>query len=69
MISMQGFAMYLRLFTNGFRMMVCLFFTFHHTDTEGTVWEGLLQSLCGTGFEIAAVYPIHRRIGVRVKPS
>ena len=36
-----------------------LVFTFHHTDTEGTVWEGLLQSLCGTGFEIAAVYPIH----------
>ncbi len=36
-----------------------LVFTFHHTDTEGTVWEGLLQSLCDTGFEIAAVYPIH----------
>ena len=36
-----------------------LVFTFHHTDTEGTVWEGLLQSLCSAGFEIAAVYPIH----------
>ena len=36
-----------------------LVFTFHHTDKEGTVWEGLLQSLCGAGFEIAAVYPIH----------
>ena len=36
-----------------------LVFTFHHTDEEGLVWEGLLQSLCDTGFEIAAVYPIH----------
>lgn len=36
-----------------------LIFTFHHTDQEGTVWEGLLQSLCDTGFEIAAVYPVH----------
>ena len=36
-----------------------LIFTFHHTDSEGTVWEGLLQSLCHSGFEIAAVYPIH----------
>jgi adenine-specific DNA methylase len=36
-----------------------LVFTFHHTDQEGTVWEGLLQSLCDTGFEIVAVYPIH----------
>jgi DNA-binding transcriptional ArsR family regulator len=36
-----------------------LVFTFHHTDEEGLVWEGLLQSLCETGFEIAAVYPIH----------
>jgi putative DNA methylase len=36
-----------------------LVFTFHHTDQEGTVWEGLLQSLCNTGFEIVAVYPIH----------
>ncbi len=36
-----------------------LIFTFHHTDEEGLVWEGLLQSLCDTGFEIAAVYPIH----------
>ena len=36
-----------------------LVFTFHHTDSEGTVWEGLLQSLCHTGFEIAAVYPVH----------
>jgi DNA modification methylase len=37
----------------------CLAFTFHHTDQEGTVWEGLLQTLCETGFEIIAVYPIH----------
>ena len=36
-----------------------LVFTFHHTDSEGTVWQGLLQSLCDTGFEVAAVYPIH----------
>lgn len=36
-----------------------LVFTFHHTDEEGLVWEGLLQSLCDTGFEIAAVFPIH----------
>ena len=36
-----------------------LVFTFHHSDQAGTVWEGLLQSLCATGFEIAAVYPIH----------
>ena len=36
-----------------------LVFAFHHTDSEGTVWEGLLQSLCHTGFEIAAVYPVH----------
>ena len=36
-----------------------LVFTFHHSDQEGTVWEGLLQSLCDTGFEIVAVYPIH----------
>lgn len=36
-----------------------LVFTFHHTDKEGTVWEGLLQSLCEKGFEIVAVYPIH----------
>ena len=36
-----------------------LVFTFHHTDQEGLVWEGLLQSLCDTGFEISAVYPIH----------
>ena len=36
-----------------------LVFTFHHTDKEGLVWEGLLESLCNTGFEIAAVYPIH----------
>jgi len=35
-----------------------LVFTFHHTDQEGTVWEGLLQALCDTGFEIAAVYPV-----------
>jgi putative DNA methylase len=36
-----------------------LVFTFHHTDQRGTVWEGLLQALCETGFEIVAVYPIH----------
>ncbi|MGC2519178.1 MAG: DNA methyltransferase [Burkholderiales bacterium] len=36
-----------------------LVFTFHHADQEGTVWEGLLQALCDTGFEIAAVYPVH----------
>jgi putative DNA methylase len=36
-----------------------LVFTFHHTDQEGSVWEGLLQSLCDTGFEIIAVYPVH----------
>jgi hypothetical protein len=36
-----------------------LTFTFHHTDEEGKVWEGLLEALCETGFEIVAVYPIH----------
>lgn len=36
-----------------------LVFTFHHTDQEGTIWEALLNSLCETGFEVAAVYPIH----------
>ena len=36
-----------------------LIFTFHHTDQEGTIWEGLLQVLCETGFEITAVYPVH----------
>ncbi len=36
-----------------------LAFTFHHADQEGTVWEGLLQALCDTGFEIAAIYPVH----------
>ncbi|MBI4468461.1 MAG: DUF1156 domain-containing protein [Acidobacteria bacterium] len=36
-----------------------LVFTFHHRDQEGTVWEGLLEALCQTEFEIAAVYPIH----------
>ncbi len=36
-----------------------LAFTFHHTDREGTVWEGLLQALCDTGFEITAIYPVH----------
>jgi putative DNA methylase len=36
-----------------------LAFTFHHTDHEGTVWEGLLQALCDTGFEIVAIYPVH----------
>jgi hypothetical protein len=34
-------------------------FTFHHTDQEGKVWEGLLEGLCDSGFEIVAVYPIH----------
>jgi putative DNA methylase len=34
-------------------------FTFHHTDQEGKVWEGLLEALCDSGFEIVAVYPIH----------
>ncbi len=36
-----------------------LVFTFHHTDQKGLVWQGLLESLCEAGFEIAAVYPIH----------
>ena len=36
-----------------------LIFTFHHTDREGTIWEGLLQTLCDVDFEIAAVYPVH----------
>ncbi|NVM22146.1 MAG: DUF1156 domain-containing protein [Desulfobacterales bacterium] len=36
-----------------------LVFTFHHTDQQGTIWEGLLEALCDTGFEIIAVYPIH----------
>jgi adenine-specific DNA methylase len=36
-----------------------LVFTFHHTDQEGTVWEGLLQALCDTGFEITAIYPVY----------
>jgi adenine-specific DNA methylase len=36
-----------------------LIFTFHHTDSQGTIWEGLLQTLCNTDFEIIAVYPIH----------
>ena len=36
-----------------------LTFTFHHTDQEGKVWEGLLEALCENGFEIIAVYPIH----------
>lgn len=36
-----------------------LVFTFHHTDQEGTIWEGLLRSLCEEGFEVTAVYPIH----------
>lgn len=36
-----------------------MIFTFHHVDKKGTVWEGLLQSLCDTGFEIAAIYPVH----------
>lgn len=34
-------------------------FTFHHTDIEGLIWEGLLQVICRSGFEIIAVYPIH----------
>ena len=36
-----------------------LAFTFHHADQEGTAWEGLLQALCDTGFEIAAIYPVY----------
>jgi putative DNA methylase len=36
-----------------------LVFTFHHTDPEGKIWEGLLRSICETGFEFLAVYPIH----------
>ena len=36
-----------------------LVFTFHHSDQEGNVWEGLLQALCDTGYEIVAVYPVH----------
>ena len=36
-----------------------LAFTFHHTDKEGLIWEGLLEALCETGYEIGAVYPIH----------
>ncbi|MBP1716769.1 MAG: hypothetical protein H6Q43_207 [Deltaproteobacteria bacterium] len=36
-----------------------LIFTFHHTDEEGLVWEGLLHTLCETSFEIIAIYPIH----------
>lgn len=36
-----------------------LVFTFHHTDQTGTIWEGMLQALCDTGYEIAAVYPVH----------
>jgi putative DNA methylase len=36
-----------------------LVFTFHHTDQEGRIWEGLLRAICETGYEIAAVYPIH----------
>jgi hypothetical protein len=35
-----------------------LAFTFHHTDVEGGIWEGLLGALCESGFEIASVYPI-----------
>ncbi|WP_337288691.1 DNA methyltransferase [Candidatus Methylomirabilis sp.] len=36
-----------------------LVFTFHHTDQQGHVWEGLLQSICQAGLEIVSVYPIH----------
>lgn len=36
-----------------------LVFTFHHTDQQGKIWEGLLEAICETGFEIAAVYPVH----------
>jgi hypothetical protein len=36
-----------------------LIFTFHHTDAEGKIWEGLLNTLCEAGFEVVAVYPIH----------
>jgi adenine-specific DNA methylase len=35
-----------------------LAFTFHHKDEQGTVWEGLLTTLCKAGYEIAAIYPI-----------
>jgi len=34
-------------------------FTFHHSDKEGKIWEGLLESLCESGYEIDAIYPIH----------
>lgn len=49
------------VFSNAHRSLPAdglLVFTFHHTDQEGTVWEGLLQALCDTGFEIGAVYPV-----------
>lgn len=36
-----------------------LVFTFHHTDKKGDVWEGLLNALCESGYEIVAVYPVH----------
>ena len=36
-----------------------LVFTFHHTDQAGTIWEGLLGTICESGFEIVAIYPIH----------
>jgi putative DNA methylase len=36
-----------------------LVFTFHHTDLEGKIWEGLLNTLCEARFEVVAVYPIH----------
>jgi len=34
-----------------------LIFTFHHS--EGKTWESLLESICNSGFEIWAIYPIH----------
>jgi adenine-specific DNA methylase len=33
-----------------------LTFTYHHSDSES--WGELLQSLCATGFEVTATYPI-----------
>jgi putative DNA methylase len=34
-----------------------LVFTFHHS--EGSAWESLLRAVCGAGFEIDSIYPIH----------
>ncbi len=44
---------------DGLAMDGLLVFTFHHTDLEGKIWEGLLNTLCEAGFEVVAVYPIH----------